>query len=257
DQILDLAERDGSNTSLGFAHLAQVAAGYHCGDFVRVEEHFARFNEYLEAPGLNRFPGAIEIAYGYSTLAVWISGRADSGRERIDRAIALAVTRKSPFELAYAKYYESALYLELREFQRAEPAANQAVKLSEQHDFLYLKDETRMLLGRARAQPGNAGEAVSLIQRGLSERIKNGSRVGIGFWLMLLAEAQAVNRDVDEALATLERALDANQEIIWQPRLLSCRGELRLQLGRSELAEDDFREAVSLAKKVNAKTFEL
>jgi hypothetical protein len=81
DQILDLAQRDGSNTSLGSAHLAQIAARYYRGDLVGVEENFARFNEYLEAPGLNRFPGAIGIALGYSTLAAWMSGSCDSGRE--------------------------------------------------------------------------------------------------------------------------------------------------------------------------------
>jgi predicted ATPase len=37
----------------------------------------------------------------------------------------------------------------------------------------------------------------------------------------------------------------------------TCRGELRLKLGRTELAEADFREAIALAQKMQAKALEL
>jgi Flp pilus assembly protein TadD len=96
------------------------------------------------------------------------------------------------------------------------------------------------------------------MQQGLSDRIKNGSRVAITVNIMFLAEAQALHGDIDDALMTVERGLDANpEELIYRPLLLNCRGELRLQLGRSELARGDFGEAVSLAKKMNAKALEL
>jgi hypothetical protein len=126
-------------------------------------------------------------------LGAWMSGRADWGRDRIDQALTIALNSKSPYELAYARYYESRLYLELREFRRAEAPATQAVTLSGQHDFLYLSAEARVLLGRIRAQLGGAREAVSLTQQGLSERIKNGSKVAITFNLMCLGEVQALH----------------------------------------------------------------
>jgi len=257
DQILDLAHREGSNTSLGFAHLAQIAARYYRGDLVGVEEHFARFNEYLEAPGLNRFPGATEIALGYATLSAWMSGHADSARQRIDFAISVALNSKNPYKLAHARHFEGILYLELKDLQRAEAAAAQAMTLSAQHDFLYIRDEARVVLGRARAQLGHADEAVSLIHQGLSDRIKNGSRADITFFLMFPAEAQVLHGDIDEALMTIARALEANPEEFIYRLLLNCRGELRRQLEQSDLAEDDFQAAVSLAKKMSAKAVEL
>jgi hypothetical protein len=39
--------------------------------------------------------------------------------------------------------------------------------------------------------------------------------------------------------------------------MLTCRGDLRLKLGHTELANDDFREAIVLAQKMSAKTLEL
>src|SRR5262249_17408298 len=143
DQILAPAEREGSETSLGFAHLAQIAALYYRGNLLGVEKHFARFNQYLDAPGLKQFPGAVAITFGAAAIGAWMLGRADSARERVDQGITLALSSKSPYELAYARYYESCVYLDMREFQRSEVAANQAVKLSEQHDFLYLQGEAR------------------------------------------------------------------------------------------------------------------
>jgi len=38
---------------------------------------------------------------------------------------------------------------------------------------------------------------------------------------------------------------------------LRCRGELRLKLNQTELAELDFREAIGLARNMNAKAWEL
>src|SRR5208282_881187 len=74
-----------------------------------------------------------------------------------------------------------------------------------------------------------------------------------------LAEAQALDGTIDDALATIEEALLANPgELVSRPYALTCRGELRLKLGRTALAaEADFRAAIALAQKMSAKSWEL
>jgi hypothetical protein len=42
DQIHDLAQHEGSKTSLGFAHFAQIVARYYRGDLVGLEEHLVQ-----------------------------------------------------------------------------------------------------------------------------------------------------------------------------------------------------------------------
>ena len=76
--------------------------------------------------------------------------------------------------------------------------------------------------------------------------------------LTYLAEAQALDSKVVDALRTIDDALRANpQELFLRPETLRVRGELRLRQGDSGLAEADFREAISLAQKMGAKAWEL
>jgi tetratricopeptide (TPR) repeat protein len=82
--------------------------------------------------------------------------------------------------------------------------------------------------------------------------------VGITGLLTWLAEAQALDGKIDDALITIEEALSANpEELVFRPNTLICRGELRLKIGQTELAEADFREAIALAQKMSTKAWEL
>ena len=85
-----------------------------------------------------------------------------------------------------------------------------------------------------------------------------GARTDITNSLTILAEAQALGGAIDDALTTLDEALQANPvELVFQPNILTWRGRLRLELGHSELAETDFREAITLSQNMRAKSFEL
>jgi len=85
-----------------------------------------------------------------------------------------------------------------------------------------------------------------------------GVRVTLTDVLTRLAEAQSMGGKIDDALSTIEEALQANaDEIVFRPNILRCRGELRLKIGQNELAETDFREAIMLARGNGAKALEL
>jgi predicted ATPase len=47
------------------------------------------------------------------------------------------------------------------------------------------------------------------------------------------------------------------EELVFRPNILTFRGELQLNRGQTEPAEADFREAIALAQKMQAKAFEL
>ena len=70
---------------------------------------------------------------------------------------------------------ESLLSCWLREPQRAEVAATQALAIAEEHGFPFVRNITRLLLGWARAHLGRAGEGVALIRQGLAGLAETGS----------------------------------------------------------------------------------
>jgi hypothetical protein len=85
-----------------------------------------------------------------------------------------------------------------------------------------------------------------------------GAKVGLSGFTWSLAQAQKAAGNIVDALSTLERALYLNaDENAFRPGALAFLGEVRLELGQVELAEDSFHEAIALAKETGARSFEL
>ena len=99
---------------------------------------------------------------------------------------------------------------------------------------------------------------VSQMREGLAEFDTIEFHLWRGTFLCLLGETQALMGELDEALATVGRALETNpDERVFRPEILRVHGELQLKKGNGELAERDFREAIELARSIDAKSWEL
>jgi len=258
DRILYLAQRDGSPASLAFAHRAEQSAYYFRGGLVGAQEHFVHLEGLLEAADFRQTPGAVPVALGTACLSAWTLGYADQARSRMAQMIAFDRDGKNPYGLVFARFLESWLHRLMGEPQRTEVAATLALAICSEHGFPFLRAQVGILMGWARAQLGNPVEGISLIRQGLADLAELGSRMGLTDQLTRLAEAQAVDGRLDEALGTIEEALQANpEELVFRPNVLNCRGELRFKLGQPELAEADFREAIALGQQMKAKAWEL
>ncbi len=258
DRLKDLAQREGSPASFGFACHAQVVVSFYRGDLAGAEEQFARWGSFLDAAGFRQVPGAAVVAIGTASWCAWALGHADSARKRIALAMAFAQESNNLYDLAVARVFESRLYGWLREPQRAEVAATQALAIAEEHDFPAPTNMTRTTLGWARAQLGRADEGSALIRQGLAGLVEVGIRLNVTEHLTRLAEAQALDGKNGDALDTIEEALQANpEELYFRPETLRIRGDLRLELGQTQPAEADFREGIALAQTMSAKAWEL
>jgi predicted ATPase len=146
----------------------------------------------------------------------------------------------------------------MREYEQAEGLAVRGLELSEKHQFPVAKALSRLILGSARAQLGRATEGVELIRQGIADFLEIGHGMSIVSFIGTLAEAQACNGAIVDALETIEQALQANpDELVSRPETLKLRAELRLKQGQTEQAEADFREAIALARSLGAKILEL
>jgi len=212
---------------------------------------------FCDDPGLRQFPGATVAPIGCASHNAWLLGLADVAREREARMMA-SVDQSNPYDLAFSALHAAGLRAYLREYEQVEALAARALEISEKDNFPLFTSLSRCFLALARAQLGRATEGVALLRQGISGMLAVGARLGITVRTPDLAEAQEREGAIVDALATVDEALKVNPgELVHQPEILRLRGEMRLKQGQTELAETGFREAVSVARSMGAKAWEL
>jgi predicted ATPase len=116
----------------------------------------------------------------------------------------------------------------------------------------------RGLVGIGQVRSGRTTEGIALIREGIDGLLKVGTRVSVPFFINNLAASQKLDGAIDEALATVEQALQFNpEERVHRPDMLRLRGELHLERGHEDAAEADFRDSILLARSMGAKAWEL
>jgi tetratricopeptide (TPR) repeat protein len=161
-------------------------------------------------------------------------------------------------EAACAQMYAAGLHAAMREFERAEALASQALTLSEQHQLAYQAAFSRCVLGQAKTRLGQAAEGIPLLRRGITGSLQIGMPLRTTYYTALLAEAEQQQGASADALETIERAFRAEPDApVFRPEIVRIRGELRVSTGQKDRAEADFREAIGLARSMGAKAWEL
>jgi len=197
------------------------------------------------------------MTFGFASLTSWMLGRADVGRKRIAQA-ELAANADHPYEMAWSKFWAAQLEFLMGEYEQAGALAEEALELTEKNQLPLVGAWSRWILGRARTELGRSSDGIVLIRQEIADFLQTGARTGLVPIITSLAAAQEREGALVEALETVEQALQVNpDELLSRPETLMLRGELRLKLAQIELAECDFREAITLAQKMGAKAWEL
>ncbi len=258
DQAHELAER-ANVQEVGHVHGIQIITRYWRGDLIGSERHFAAWLGSFGDPcvGHSRSINEAVNSLAFGSFNAWVLGRADVARQREAQMIAVA-NRGSPFEVANAGYCASRLELDLRDYERASALAAHSLELAEKHQMPNPVARSRCCLGAARAHLGEATEGVALIREGIAGWRQIGTRMAISVWMTHLAEVQELAGAVEDALDTLQQALEVHpDELAARPETLRLCGELRLKKGQTEMAEAYFRESIALATSIGAKAWEL
>jgi class 3 adenylate cyclase/tetratricopeptide (TPR) repeat protein len=260
ERALDLALREGSRNSLADVQVPVLLEHYWSGDFAAAERDFVTASTLYADPNIRQRvrPTLAWIAeFAYGSWNAWTLGHADLARKPHAEMMA-AVDASRPYSVAMSGYYAAHLRLFMREDAQTEALAETALEFSLKHQFPYTAAASRCVLGHALAHLGRAREAVELIRDGIANLVESGADLLVGNFTTYLAAAQQRQGSVGEALETVEQALQANSDILaYRPEMFRLRGELRFELGQTEMAENDFREALALAQKTGAKAWEL
>jgi class 3 adenylate cyclase len=207
--------------------------------------------------GLTEDPFAAMLA----TLAITLAflGYIDQARSRLNEALLEARQLKHAQTLAVALSFASSIGWIIRspELQRH---AEELLTLSAEHDFPLFFGFGAISRGRSFTALGQAHEGLKLITQGLSSIRSTGSAANMPRALMCLAEAYAaIGRPLEglgrlaEAVEIIERTEERNSEA----ELYQLRGDLLNATGDRPAAEESYRQALAVANRQSAKTFEL
>jgi DNA-binding SARP family transcriptional activator/tetratricopeptide (TPR) repeat protein len=195
----------------------------------------------------------------YLALGLAFLGYIDQARVRMDEALADArridsYTRVWILNTACGVETIAGLACEAREH------AEQVVALSNEHGFTYWMNMGLLAHGRSLTGLGQAQAGLALVSRGLSGLRATGAIVNTPWALCLLAEAYAKVRQFDDGLQCFVEALqliDTTDERWWEAELHRLRGDLLIAKDDQAAAEQSYRQAMAVAKRQRAKTFEL
>ena len=232
------------------------------GDLVGAEEHFARLQVSSKQPTSGSFLAIASRCDGFRTALArgcWATPTKPASAIARMQWLSRDETRTLTIWRVRRFFATLAVLDSTREYEQAEDLRPRGARtISEEHGFSFCSDVPTLFSGWARAQLGRAAEGVALIRQGMAGLVEAGARGVITYSLTCLAEAQALDGAIVDALETVDEALQANpEELVYRPDILKLRGELRLKQGQTELAEADFREAIALAQKMSAKAWEL
>jgi tetratricopeptide (TPR) repeat protein len=259
DQTLELAVREGTPIILGIAHHHQLMTRWYVGELDRAEEHFRAALRFFDDPGFRHpaYGATVIAAFGFASMNAWTLGRFEVARERRVQMMA-TMNEANPYEAAFSWMFDALLRSFFQEHERAEASAARALDLAEKNQLPQPAAYSRFVLGQARAKLGRTTEGIALIREGIAALLQIGMRLTTPYLMTELAVAQGCGGAVAEALETIGEALEANpREPTYRPETLRIRGELRLRQRKAAFAESDFREAIALAQKMNAKAWEL
>ena len=116
--------------------------------------------------------------------------------------------------------------------------------------------------GLARLRSGQLSESISLLRRGIENWIKLGVHVTIPYLKSALAEALALQGDLDAALHLIDECLEQIERPGWQERVdlaevLRLKGWMLMRQGRGEEAEAQLRASIDCARQQQARSWEL
>ena len=272
DQMLRYAQEKGDPTLLLVAHDVQADTLAWLGKFTVAREH-AEAGIRLYDPKKHH---ALTFTYGgydpglvchcYATFTLWSLGYPDQAVERIKATLSLAYQLVHPFSLSWALCF-AAMLAHFVGNERAAIEWLEALRgVSDEQGFAFWSPWAPILGGRIRTGQGYGEEEIVGMQEGLTAWQATGTELLRPWFLTLLAESYGHLGQIEKGLDTVVEALSIGTQTgeRWsEAEGYRVKGELALQSkvknpkSKVEEAEECFLKAIDIARKQQAKSWEL
>ena len=203
-------------------------------------------------------PGATSLYY--AALALWYLGYPDQALQRSQQAITLAQNLSHPYSLAFALEGMAELYQFRREAQQTRERAEALMTLSTEQRFACWLVSATVLRGWALAEHGQGAEGIAQIRQGLAAWQAMGEALYQPRFRALLAELYGNIGQPEAGLSVLAEVLaevHTNGLCYYEAELHRLKGMLQQAAGCDGEAEACFRQALDVARRQQAKSWEL
>jgi predicted ATPase len=267
EEALSLAQQAADPLLILLGHWYLGFINFGLGEFRTAQAHLERLTalydpeEHHGAFLLLRGSDAGVSALAYDASALWCLGYPDQAVKRSQEAMALIRIANHPFSSADAVCFGGCLLNKMRGNAAAlKEDAEELVRLSRGMGFSSFLGAGTGYRGEALVKLGHVHEGIDQLREALTMMKSAGALCYMSDTLGALAESLAQTGELHEAAATLVEALafvDETDERYYEAELHRLNGQLCLTMDDEAAAEASFLEAIEVARRQSARSWEL
>jgi predicted ATPase len=199
----------------------------------------------------------------YSANWTWMLGYPDQAVQVIDETDALARRLGHAFNLGWALSYSAYAFDHRCEPERVLERAGEADRLGRENSVPFIYQVLVPIFeGLARLRSGHLSESISSLRLAIENWSSVGGHIRLPYLKSALAEALALQGDLNAALHLIDESLEQIERSGWQERVhlaevLRLKGWMLMRQGRGEEAEVQLRASIDWACQQQAKSWEL
>jgi predicted ATPase/tRNA A-37 threonylcarbamoyl transferase component Bud32 len=203
-------------------------------------------------------PGVCCLAF--FGLVLWALGYPEQALTKLREALALAREFSHPFSIGQAQLYTAMLHQLRREAPAAREHAQRTITLTRDQVFPQFLSYGNVLHGWARGELNDTDEGLVEIRDGLATARAIENRFLLPHWLALSADLSRKAGLTNDGLAAADEGLRearSRGQGFSESELHRLKGELLLLRRERDEAEACFHEAIDVARRYSARSFEL
>jgi DNA-binding winged helix-turn-helix (wHTH) protein/predicted ATPase len=264
EDLLTLSrERDDSaGLVLGHSAVGQslVLVGRFADSRPHLEEVLALYDPVAHATLVQQAGSHPLMTQAFLGLAVFCLGFPDQAITCSVAAIANARRLAHPTSLAVALAIGALQASLARDHVTLDRCADELDVVATEQGLPFYRAWAAIYRGRAKVQNGDVDGGIALLGSGVSAYRATGAVMWLPHFIALLAAGHEAAGQAEEALTLLDdasRIVAETGERWFAAELARCKGQLLLRQGRAEAAEAHYREAIAIARRQDARLWEL
>jgi DNA-binding SARP family transcriptional activator/tetratricopeptide (TPR) repeat protein len=250
--------------AMGHSYLGFVL--FALGEYKSAQDHFQQVIDFYSPRQHHRTFVALRgsdfgvSALAYDACCLWCLGFPDQGAKRSEEALALAHELGHPITLADGLAYAGCLFNEMRQDAHAFTASAEELKWLATEKLGGWQGTAIWYSGGALALQGRLEDGIVEMRKGMEHQWYGNERCYRTGSLCSIAKAQGKVGRPEEGLSTLTEALAqvrTADERYTEAEIYRVKGDLLLAQGHETEAETNLHEAIGVARRQQAKSWEL